>query len=93
MGFGPIFLGIMFLFDAQAGLRAADGSVHMMLDLFPDLVGWLLLFRGLTVLSEWEKAFLPLKRPAFLMGMLAAFSLAKDTILFPYFYTASASIF
>ena len=91
MGFGPIFLGIMFLFDAQAGLRAADGSVHMMLDLFPDLVGWLLLFRGLTVLSEWEKAFLPLKRPAFLMGMLAAFSLAKDTILFPYFYTASGS--
>lgn len=89
MGFGPLFLGLMFLFDAQAGLRAADGSVYMMIDLFPDILGWLLMFWGLVTLSKRAPSFEKMKKPAAFLGLLSVFSLAKDTVLFTRFYTAA----
>ncbi len=89
MGFGPLFLGLMFLFDAQAGLRADDGSVYMIIDLFPDILGWFLIFYGLVTLSKKAPSFEKMKKPVFFMGLLSAFSLAKDTVLFSHFYTAA----
>lgn len=89
MGFGPLFLGLMFLFDAQAGLRTGDGSVYMMIDLFPDVLGWLLMFRGLVTLSRKAPSFEKLKKPAGFLGLLSVFSLAKDTVLYSRFYTAA----
>ncbi len=91
MGFGPLFLGLMFLFDAQAGLRTDDGSVYTMIDLFPDILGWLLMFWGLVTLSKKAPSFEKLKKPAGFLGLLSVFSLAKDTVLYSRFYTVAGN--
>lgn len=91
MGFGPLFLGLMLLFDTQAGLRAADGSVYMMVDIFPDILGWILIFFGLRTLSKKAPSFETLKKPVAFLGVLSVFSLAKDTVLYSSFYTAAGA--
>ena len=44
MGFGAIFLGIMFLYDFPIPV-GKDGVAYMAPDIFPDLVGWILLLK------------------------------------------------
>ena len=51
MGFGAIFLGIMFLYDFPITLGKA-GEAYMTLDIFPDLAGWILLFFGVSALAK-----------------------------------------
>lgn len=91
MGFGPLFLGLMFLFDAQMGLRAADGSVHMIVDIFPDIIGWILIFYGLVTLTRKAPDFEAMKKPVVFLALLSVLSLSKDTLLYPHFYTAAGA--
>ena len=51
MGFGAIFLGIMFLYDFPIPV-GKDGVAYMAPDIFPDLIGWILLFFGVRALAK-----------------------------------------
>ncbi len=88
MGFGSLFLGFMFLYDFQVGLRA-EGSegAYALLDIFPDPIGWLLILLGLLTLSKKAEGFGTLRRfPVFFLA-LSVFTFLKDTLLFNLFYT------
>ena len=58
MGFGFLFLGVMFLFDSQIALTESDsGALYGIVDLFPDVIGWILLFFGLNALGKKDSGF------------------------------------
>ncbi len=90
MGFGAIFLGIMFLYDFSIPLaRSGVTTAYLALDIFPDFAGWILLFFGLMSLSKKASGlsklrFLPI--PLFVLSIL---TLLKDTLWFSAFYTVS----
>ena len=87
MGFGPLFLGLMFLYDFQIGLRHAGAeSAYALLDIFPDAIGWLLILIGLNTLSKKAEGFDFVKKSTPFLLILSLFSLAKDTLLFNTFY-------
>ncbi len=94
MGFGALFLGFMFLYDFQVGLRHTGAQeAWAMLDLFPDCIGWCLLFFGLNRLAKKEKKFENLRLFSIFFLVLSLFTLAKDTLLYSAFYTESVQNF
>lgn len=90
MGFGAIFLGIMFLYDFPITLaRSGSASAYMTLDIFPDFTGWILLFFGVSSLAKRAKGLEKLRLATIPMFCLSLFSLAKDTLWFSHFYVVS----
>ncbi len=88
MGFGALFLGFMFLYDFQIGLRGSDGEgAYAILDVFPDAIGWILLFVGLNILSKKFDSFRFLRNTTAFFFVLSLFSLVKESFLFPVFYS------
>ncbi len=88
MGFGSLFLGFMFLYDFQIALRhtGMDGA-YAMIDIFPDAIGWVLLFLGLGTLSKKAEGFEQIRKAPVLFFVLSLFTLAKDTLFFSVFYS------
>lgn len=86
MGFGALFLGIMFLYDFPITLAKSGGDAYIALDIFPDFVGWILLFFGARALAKHVKGLEKLRFLPLFMLALSLFSLAKDTLLFSSFY-------
>ena len=95
MGFGPLFLGIMFLYDAQIALRhgTSDAEAYVMIDIFPDVLGWILLLVGLNSLKKRAEGFEMPFRLGGLMLLLSLFSFAKDTVFFSAFYSENVQSF
>lgn len=88
MGFGAMFLGFMFLYDFQLGLRLpGSDSAYAMLDVFPDPVGWILLLVGLGTLSKKAEGFELLKKSTFFFLPLSILTFVKDTFLFSSFFS------
>ena len=88
MGFGALFLGFMFLYDFQIGLRASESEgAYALLDIFPDAIGWILLFFGLRRLCKKSDSFSFLKKSTLFFLVLSVFSLVKETLLFSVFYS------
>lgn len=86
MGFGAIFLGIMFLYDFPI-LVGKDGVAYMAPDIFPDLVGWILLFFGVRALAKNAAGLDKLRWFPLPMMLFSALSLVKETLWFTSFYT------
>ena len=94
MGFGPLFVGFAFLFDFQLGLRhPGEETAYAMLDIFPDVIGWLLIFWGLARLAKKAEEFAFLRNSALFFLVLSLFTLAKDTVFFSAFYTENVQCF
>ncbi len=87
MGFGAIFLGIMFLYDFPITVAGSDS--YFAFDIFPDLIGWILLYFGVKKLSQKAEGLEKVRRMPLFMFLLSLFSLAKDTVFFSAFYTVS----
>lgn len=91
MGFGALFLGFMFLYDFQIGLRPSESEgVYALLDIFPDAIGWILLFVGLNILSKRFDSFRFLRNSTVFFFVLSLFSLVKESFLFSVFYFQDA---
>ena len=91
MGFGALFLGIMFLYDFQVGLRLPGEDVaYAMLDLFPDVIGWILIFVGLNRLEKHVNGLAVLKKVSVLFIALSLVTLGKDTFFYNAFYAENA---
>lgn len=88
MGFGALFLGIMFFYDVPIFLsHSSSEAAYIALDIFPDAIGWILFFFGLRALSQKAEGFERL-RFAPLFGLaFSVLSLLKDTLFFSSFYT------
>lgn len=94
MGFGALFLGIMFLYDFQVGLRlSGEEAAYAMLDLFPDVIGWILIFVGLNRLAKHVESLAPLKKFSLLFIVLSLVTLIKDTLLYNTFYAENTQLF
>ena len=87
MGFGLISIGVMFLFD-QPIYRTHPGETapYMMIDLFPDAIGWVLLLLGLYRLSRKKEEFLPLFRATAFFLPASVLLFFSETLFFPSFY-------
>lgn len=88
MGFGAIFLGIMFLYDFPIPI-GKDGTAFMALDIFPDFIGWILLFFGVSALAKRAQGLDRLRYMTLAMLAFSVLSLLKDTLWFSAFYTLS----
>ncbi len=92
MGFGAMFLGFMLLYDAQIALRhQGEETVYAILDIFPDALGWILLFVGLKALTEKAEQFRFLRNSTLFFLVLSLFSLGKETLLYSVFYSSDGS--
>jgi hypothetical protein len=90
MGFGALFLGIMFLYDVPIFLaHSSSEAAYIALDIFPDAIGWILFFFGLRSLSKKAEGFEKLRFVPLFMLVLSLLSLLKDTLFFSSFYTMS----
>lgn len=88
MGFGFLLFGIPFLFDFQFSLISPEsGAPHMILDLFPNFVGFALLFFGLRRLARKDPSFQRLTPLTALLFVTGVFVFLKDTVFFSRFYT------
>lgn len=85
MGFGALFIGFMFLYDFQVVLKSSG----MTLDIFPDLIGWILICIGLIRLTSHQKEFHNLKKSSFFFLLLSVFTLLKETLFASAFYLPS----
>ena len=88
MGFGAIFLGIMFLYDFPIPV-GKEGVPYMAMDIFPDFLGWILLFFGVSALAKNAKGLDKLRFASLPMLLFSVLSLLKDTLWFFSFYTVS----
>ena len=88
MGFGAIFLGIMFLYDFPISI-GKDGVAVMAPDIFPDVIGWILLFFGVSALAKKAEGLEKLRFVPLPMVLFSALSLLKETLWFSSFYTFS----
>ncbi len=80
-------LGFFFLFDAETYLRAGQGSApYAVLDLFPDVLAWLLMAAGLWILCREHPHFKPLRFAASVHFFLSVFTLLTETAFFSVFY-------
>ena len=86
MGFGAIFLGIMFLYDFPIPV-GKDGVAYMAPDIFPDLIGWILLFFGVRTLAKNAAGLDKIRFFPLPMILLSALSILKETLWFSAFYT------
>lgn len=90
MGFGALFLGIMFLYDAPIFLaHSSSEAAYIALDIFPDAIGWILFFFGIFTLSKKADGFEKLRFFPFFMLGLSVLSLLKETLFFSSFYTVA----
>jgi hypothetical protein len=87
MGFGAIFLGIMFLYDFP--ITVARGSTYLALDIFPDFAAWILLYFGVKALAKKAEGLEKVRRMPLLMLPLSLLVLLKDTAFFSSFYTVT----
>lgn len=87
MGFGPLFLGVMLLYDFQI-VRTPEGSqaAYAVIDLFPDLIGWILIWFGLRALSKHLDGLDKLRAFPAALFALSIFDFAKGTLLFSRFF-------
>ena len=85
MGFGAIFLGIMFLYDFPIPV-GKDGVAYMAPDIFPDLIGWILLFFGVRTLAKNAAGLDKIRFFPLPMILLSALSILKETLWFSAFY-------
>ena len=86
MGFGAIFLGIMFLYDFPIPV-GKDGIAYMAPDIFPDLIGWILLFFGVRALAKNAAGLDKLRFFPLPMILLSVLSILKETLWFSDFYS------
>ncbi len=86
MGFGAIFLGIMFLYDFSIPV-GKGGAAYMAPDIFPDVIGWILLFFGVSALAKKASGLDKIRIIPLPMAMLSVLSLLKETLWFSAFYT------
>ena len=86
MGFGAIFLGIMFLYDFPIPV-GKEGTAYMAPDMFPDLIGWILLFFGVSALAKKASGLEKIRFFPLPMMVLSALSILKETLWFTAFYT------
>ena len=86
MGFGAIFLGIMFLYDFPIPV-GKGGTAYMAPDMFPDLIGWILLFFGVSALAKKASGLEKIRFFPVPMMVLSALSILKETLWFTAFYT------
>jgi len=90
MGFGMLFLGMMFLYDFEIGLRGADSTqVHAVLDIFPDLLGWILILFGLRALAKHTEKAQGIKNVPLFFLIVSVLTLLKGTVLFPFFFQST----
>jgi len=87
MGFGLMFLGLMFLYDFPIVLRESTGAAHLCLDLFPDIIGWIAFFFGTKSLKKHTKNIEILQKSTLFFMGFSLFLLAKDTLFFRAFYS------
>lgn len=85
MGFGAIFLGIMFLYDFPIPV-GKERIAYMAPDIFPDLVGWILLYFGVSALAKYAKGLERLRFVPLPMAVFSVLSLLKETLWFSNFY-------
>lgn len=90
MGFGALFLGLMFLYDFEIGLSSGVAP-YAIVDLFPDLLGWILIFFGLRTLARKAEGFERLRLAPVFFAVVAALNLAKGTLWFSTFYSADGA--
>ncbi len=86
MGFGAIFLGIMFLYDFPIPV-GKEGIAYMAPDMFPDLIGWLLLFFGVRSLAKKAEGLDKIRYIPLPMILFSVLAMLKDTLWFSNFYT------
>lgn len=86
MGFGFLFIGFMLLYDFEIGLVAGGGASYLLLDIFPDVLGFLLLFLGLRKLCQKGEDFAFLKKATLFLFPLSVLMLLKGTLFFSVFY-------
>ena len=87
MGLGFLFLGFMFLFDFETALSHTDSAeVYMLIDIFPDVIGWVLILVGLFLYAKKHAEFSSLKIFALPMLAVAVFTLLAGTLWYPVFY-------
>ena len=92
MGFGALFLGFMFLYDFQIALRHTGmDNAYAIVDIFPDVIGWILIFVGLRALAKKAENFKKIRFATILLFVLSLFTLAKDTAFYSLFYSAQGS--
>lgn len=92
MGFGAIFLGIMFLYDFAIPISHSNlSTAYMALDIFPDFIGWILLFFGLKSFSKKTSGLETLRYVPIPMFVFSILTLLKDTIWFSAFYKVEES--
>ena len=88
MGFLPISIGVMLLYDFPIGLsHTGSKEVYAVLDIFPDVLGFALILFGLIRLS---KRGYECKREivfASVMTLVSSFVFVKDVLLFRSFYS------
>ncbi len=88
MGFLPISIGVMLLYDLQIGLSHAGGEPYAVLDVFPNTLAFLLILFGLIRLHKNGGES---KREIIFAGFMTFFSLfvfVKDVFLYRVFYSA-----
>jgi len=88
MGFGSIFLGIMFLYDFPIPV-GKDNVAFMALDIFPDFIGWILLFFGVSALAKKAQGLDKVRLIPLPMILFSVLSLLKDTLWFSTFYSVA----
>lgn len=86
MGFGAIFLGIMFLYDFPIPV-GKDGAAYMAPDIFPDVIGWILLFFGVSALAKKASGLDKIRLFPLPMIVFSVLALLKETLWFSAFYT------
>lgn len=86
MGFGAIFLGIMFLYDFPIPV-GKEKIAYMAPDIFPDLIGWILLYFGVSALAKHAKGLERLRFAPLPMAVFSVLSFLKETLWFSNFYT------
>lgn len=91
MGLGLLFVGFMFLHDSQIALRNSAGEIHMIVDIFPDLLGWILLFFGLYKLCKREERFALVRNLCLPMLALSLFTFLAETAFYPVFFPNGAN--
>ena len=80
-------LGFFFLFDVELFLTSKEGSApYACLNLFPDVIAWLLMAAGLWILCRKHPHFKPLRFAASVHFFLSVFTLLTETAFFSVFY-------
>ena len=91
MGFLPISIGVMLLFDLQIALTR-DGAVYAVLDVFPNVLGFALILIGLIRLARRGETCRKETACAAFLTVVSLFVLAKDTLLYGSFYADGIEI-